>query len=251
MPTEIIPSASGGFDILPWVLVVLLGCMCAYLTYRLVNTSKPKSAFEDWEICRELNAKEGPRSNGRWVFTIVLGIDGHIISTARTERFEGFIYQKSGKKIWETKPDSIWNLAGVPTIFVWGDRYTAIDIEAGEAIQKKISMKAELRKMLKKEEGEKKEEEDPARSRDGWYKNRLAWDDNEPETVGAPWHIIDIVRMRDLVASTTPSSFFNIASRINTIVDKKGSGLLSWILSNPLILVLGAVAVVVVIIFFT
>lgn len=244
MPTEIIPTASGSPDILPWVLVALLACMCAYLTYRLITAAKPKSSFEDWEACKKLNAEEGTKSAGRWVFLIVLGIDGHIISTERAERFEGGLYRRSGKKIWETKPGTIWNLGGVPTAFVWSDRYTALDIEAGAAIVKKRS----LREILRKENPEEKTE-DPILSRDGWYTARTSWDDNQDETVGEPWHIVPVDRMRDLVAPTSPSMFFNIATRINSIAGKKSGGLLKWILDNPLLLVLIVAGIAFVVLF--
>lgn len=243
MPTEIIPTAAGGFDMIPWILVVLLACMSAYLAYRLITSATPKSSFEDWEACKKLNAQEGAKSAGRWVFVIVLGINGHIISTERAERFEGALYRKSGQKIWEMKPDSIWNLAGVPTAFVWSDRYTVINIEAGEAITKKS-----LKDALKRKDKEQ-EKEDQALSKDGWYAAQELFQDEEPELVGAPWNVVDINRMREWTAPTTPSQFYNLLNRLITMPKKSSKGILSWILDNPLYLVLGVAAVAFVVLF--
>ena len=152
MPTEIIPQAAGGFDIIPWVCVALLGAVCAYLTYRLITQARPKSDFKDWEACKELNKQEGPRSAGRWVFLIVLGIDGHIMSTERAERMEGFLVRRNGQKIWETTPGTIWNFAGVPTAVVWGDRYQAVNCEVAEALTK---LPLEVEEQDKKEQAER------------------------------------------------------------------------------------------------
>lgn len=244
MPTEIIPTAAGGFDMLPWILVVLLACMSAYLAYRLITTATPKSSFEDWEACKKLNGQEGAKSAGRWVFLIILGINGHIISTERAERFEGALYRRSGERIWEMKPDSIWNLAGVPTAFVWSDRYTAINIEAGEAITKKS-----LKDALKRKDAKEEQEKDPKLTTDGWYAAQQLFQDEEPEPVGAPWHVVDISSMREWTAATTPSQFYNLVHRIVATPKKSGSGILSWILDHPLYVVLGAVGVAVVVMF--
>lgn len=241
MATEIVPTASGGFDILPWIICVLLAGMCAYFAYQLITQAKPKSYFEDWEACKKLNAEEGARSAGRWVFVLVLGINGHIISTERVEKFEGALYRKDGKQIWEIKPDSLWNLAGVPTAFVWSDRYTCINLEAGEALTKKS-----LKEIIKnKREGK----DDPNLSTDGWYAAHQLFEDENPEIVGTPWHVVDVAKMRDWTAPTTPGQFYGLINRIIDMPKKKSKGILSWILDNPLIIILIAAAAVIVFIF--
>lgn len=249
MPTEIIPQAAAGFDIIPWICVALLGGICIYLTYRLVTSAKPKSEFKDWEACKELNKQEGPRSAGRWVFLIVLGIDGHIMSTERAERMEGFLVRRNGQKIWETTPGTIWNFAGVPTAVVWGDRYQAVNCEVAEALTKlpleadnqdKKERWGKLRKAFAKRE--EKTEEGP--TTEGWskfYKEGGA-------TVAAPWHVVDFEKMERFFAPTTPSAFYNIANRVFHGAETKSKGILDWILKHPIVLLIGVLAIFVVVV---
>lgn len=248
MPTEIIPQTSGGFDILPWVCVVLLALMCAYLAWRLVNTAKPKSEFKDWEDCKELNKQEGPRSAGRWVFLIVLGLDGHIMSTERAERMEGFLVRKTGEKIWECTPGSIWNFSGVPTAVVWGDKYQAVNFEVAEALTKlpleveeggKKTLWTKLREAFAK--GKPAEE---APSTEGWGKIYQ----DKGVAVATPWHVVQLEQMSRFFASTSPAAFYSVANRIFHGPEKSGKGILDWILKHPIVLLIGVLVVFVVVV---
>lgn len=252
MPTEIIPQAAGSFDIIPWVCVALLGAVCAYLAYRLITQAKPKSEFKDWEACKELNKQEGARSAGRWVFLIILGIDGHIMSTERAERMEGFLVRKNGEKIWECSPGCIWNLAGVPTAVVWGDKYQAINFEAAEALTQ-LPLEVEeaehkqrwskLREAFAKRGKKDETKVDENLSTDGWSKIL-----KEGVAVAKPWHVVHIDEMEKFFASTTPSAFYAVANRVFNGVEKKGKGLLDWILKHPIVLLIGVLAVFVVVV---
>ena len=247
MPTEIIPQAAGSFDIIPWICVALLAAACAYLTYRLITQAKPKSEFKDWEACKELNRQEGARSAGRWVFLIVLGIDGHIMSTERAERVEGFLVRRNGEKIWQTTPGCIWNFAGVPTAVVWGDRYQAVNFAVAEALttldlEPETEGKAPRWTKLREAFGKKKRSaESSEESTDGWSKIL-----DEGAVAAAPWHIVPLEKMEQFFAPTTPSAFFSVANRVFGGPEKKGKGLLDWILKHPIVLLLGVVVIFVV-----
>lgn len=252
MPTEIIPQAAGSFDIVPWVCVALLGAMCAYLAYRLVTQAKPKSEFKDWEACKELNKQEGARSAGRWVFLIVLGIDGHIMSTERAERIEGFLVRRNGEKIWECSPGCVWNFAGVPTAVVWGDKYQAVNFEAAEALTKlpleveeegKKPLWSKLREAFGRRGKKDEKQTDDNLSTEEWSK---ILKDGVP--VAAPWHVVRLDDMERFFASTTPSAFWAVGSRVFNGVEKKGKGLLDWILKHPVVLLIGVLVIFVVVV---
>lgn len=250
MPTEIIPQATGGFDIMPWVCVALLAGICVYLTYRLITQAKPKSDFKDWEACKELNKQEGARSAGRWVFLLVLGLDGHIMSTERAERIEGFLVRKNGEKIWEVTPGSIWDLAGVPTAVVWGDKYKAINFAAAEALTKVKLTADEAEKQptwtkLREAFGKRKTEKpDESHETDGWAQVL----EEGGVRVAAPWHMVHLEDMERFFAPTTPSAFFNVANRIFHSPEKSGKGILDWILKHPIVLLIGVLAIFVVVV---
>lgn len=263
MPTELTATASGGLGTLfPWLIAIVLGVICVYLVLKIAKIQKPKSTLEDYEAVKELNIREGRRFEGRWVLVFVLGIDGHIISTERVERFEGCLYTAEGRKLYEVKPNSIWNFGGVPATFCWGDRYRNCDPVTDEAVVKNImrinNQRASLFDKIKdgiatlKNPEQKQELTDAIKTNindnpatidypiDGWRDLADEFEKEHPditaEVVGAPWHLVDFEAMRMTVPPTQPSLFFNVLDRLqNTPTQKKKLGLLEWIKKNPLV----------------
>lgn len=265
MPTELTATAASTGNmgnLFPWLIAIILGVICIYLVMKIAKLQKPKSTLEDYEAVKELNIREGRRFEGRWVLVFSLGIDGHIISTERVERFEGMLYSSNGRKLYEVKPNSIWNFGGVPATFCWSDRYRNCDPIVDEAVVKNImrinnnreSVIDKLKNTIAAlKNPETKQElkdnvmanlnENPATIDypiDGWKQLAAEFEKEHPEIeaekVGAPWHVVDFEAMRVTVPSTQPSLFFNVLDRLQNAPTKKSSlGILDWIKKNPII----------------
>lgn len=257
MPEIVATTSTAGASIIPWVVVILLAAICVYLVFRISKITKPRASLEDYEAVKRLNIDEGKRFQGRWVLVFCLGIDGHIVNTERMERFEGWLFSESGRKMFEVKPGSIWNFGGVPAVFCWDDRYRTIDPVIDEAVLKNVNRINDNRKRTLEEfkEAVKNNMQDTPDEYpiDGWKALNAEFEkehpDIQPACVGQPWCEISFDDMRAVTPATQPSLVFNIIERLtNKPIKKNSLGILDWIKKNPLVfglIVFGIIAAVV------